>query len=64
MSNTASELKYDRECLRLASDLMQLSRQTLNPDLQAHCVRMATYWAEQVDGNPNKDLTNPDDQGE
>jgi hypothetical protein len=36
------------ECLRLASDLMQLSRETLNPDLRAHCVQMARIWTDQA----------------
>ncbi len=34
----------DLECLRLASDLTQLGRATQNPELRAHCVRMAKFW--------------------
>ena len=55
MSNADEELKRDLECLRLASDFLQLSRDTLNSDLQAHCVRMANYWSDQADGNPEED---------
>lgn len=44
MSNADEELKRDLECLRLASDFLQLSRDTLNPQLRAHFIRMADYW--------------------
>jgi hypothetical protein len=47
------ELKRDLECLRLASDLMQMSRATLNPELEAHCVQMAKYWSDQANSRPN-----------
>jgi hypothetical protein len=56
VSSTAGELKHDLECLRLASDFMQLSRDTLDPDLRAHCVRMATYWHDRAGSGP---LHNP-----
>jgi len=42
------ELKRDLECLRLASDFMQMSRDTLNPDLETHCAEMAKYWSDQA----------------
>ena len=54
MSDADEELKRDLECLRLASDFIQLSRAILDPDLQAHCVRMANYWSDQADGNPHE----------
>jgi hypothetical protein len=41
LSDTQNQQKLELECLRLASDLTQLGRDTLNPDLRAHCVRMA-----------------------
>jgi hypothetical protein len=63
VSNSANDLKHDRECLRLASDLMQLSRDTLNPDLQAHCIRIASYWTDRADGGLKTDLTSSDDFG-
>jgi hypothetical protein len=37
------------ECLRLASDLRELASQTLDPDLQAHCLRMAKQWSDAAD---------------
>ena len=54
MSDADKELKRKLECLRLASDFIQLSRDTLDPDLQAQCVRMADYWSDQADGNPHE----------
>jgi hypothetical protein len=38
--------KRELECLRLASDLRQLARETLSPDLKAHCLRLAKQWSE------------------
>jgi hypothetical protein len=56
VSDSNNEQKRELECMRLVSDLMQLSRETLNPDLKAHCLRMAGVWTDQVTqgltGNP------------
>ena len=52
MSGADNELKLDLECLRLASDFMQLSRDALSPDLRAHCIRMAKYWSDRTGGDP------------
>jgi hypothetical protein len=41
VSDSVNQQKRELECLRLASDLRQLSRETRNPDFKAHCVRMA-----------------------
>jgi hypothetical protein len=60
VSDVDKELKRKLECLRLASDFIQLSRDTPDPDLQAQCVRMADYWSDQVDRNPEED---PDELG-
>jgi hypothetical protein len=49
VSDTKNQRKRELECLRLASDLAQLARDTLNPDLRAHCVRMAKLWSDQAD---------------
>jgi hypothetical protein len=46
MSDSESDRKSDLECLRLASDLMEMATQTLNPDLKAHCLRMARLWTD------------------
>jgi len=42
------------ECLRLASDLWQLAKETLDPELKAHCLRMAKQWSDEAD-EPAKD---------
>jgi hypothetical protein len=54
VSDADKELERDLECLRLASDFIQLSRDTLDPDLEAHCVQMANYWSDQADRNPRE----------
>jgi hypothetical protein len=48
MTDSNNEQKRALECLRLASDLMQLSQETLNPHLKAHCLRMAGVWTDQA----------------
>jgi hypothetical protein len=48
VSDSNIERKRELECLRLASDLQQLSRETLNPNFRAHCVRMADVRTDQV----------------
>ena len=45
MSGSENDSKLELECLRLASDLKQLANQTLNPDLKAHCLRIAKQLA-------------------
>jgi hypothetical protein len=55
------ELKRDLECLRLASDFMQMSRDALNRDLEAHCVQMAKYWCDQAARGPSEDIVLPRD---
>jgi hypothetical protein len=63
VSDADEELKRDLECLRLASDFLQLSRDTLDPDLQAHCLRMASYWSGQADRNQEEASTSLDNLG-
>ena len=48
------DYKRELECMRLASDLKQLASDTLNPDLKAHCLRMAKHWSDEADA-PAKD---------
>jgi hypothetical protein len=48
MTDSNTEQKRALECLRLASELMQLSRETLNPLLKAYCVQMAGVWNDQA----------------
>jgi hypothetical protein len=49
MSDSENDIKLELECLRLASDLKQLANDTLNPDLKAHCLRMAKHWSDEAD---------------
>ena len=43
------------ECLRLASELRQLAKETLSPDLKAHCLRMAKQWSDEADEGAKDD---------
>jgi hypothetical protein len=61
VSEADDEINRDLECLRLASDFMRLSRDTLNPALRLHCVRMAEYWSDRANGDPSKDATSLND---
>jgi hypothetical protein len=49
MSDSENDSKFELECLRLASDLEQLAKDTLDPDLKAHCLRMAKQWSGKAD---------------
>ena len=65
MSNADDEeRKRELECERLASDFLQLSYATLHPDLKAHCIRMANYWADQAVGKPKADSLSLDKKDE
>ena len=48
MSDSEND-KFELVRLRLASDLKQLANDTLNPDLKAHCLRMAKQWSGEAD---------------
>jgi hypothetical protein len=54
MSDSKSDQKHDLECLRLASDLMQLASATLNPELKAQCLRMAAVLTDQVNNDADE----------
>ena len=45
--------KRELECLRLASDLRQLAKETLDPELTAQCLRMAKQWSGEADEPAN-----------
>ena len=49
MSDSENDSKRMLECLRLASDLTQLAKETLDPDLKVHCLRMAKQWSDEAD---------------
>jgi hypothetical protein len=52
MPDSESDQRSELECLRLASDLMEMATQTLNPKLKAHCLRMARAWTDQAEREP------------
>ncbi len=55
MSYSEKLRKHDLECLRLASDCMQLACDVPNPALQSHFVRMAKALQSQVAQGPDAD---------
>ncbi|MGP9810378.1 hypothetical protein ACTZWT_02580 [Rhodopseudomonas sp. NSM] len=59
MSRFDDRRKRDLECARLANEFMQLSRGTLNPELKAHCIRMARYWTDQIEAGGPDDPVSP-----
>jgi hypothetical protein len=52
VSDSDNEQKHTLECLRLASDLMQLGKEALKPDLKAHCIRLAGHWTDHAGFGP------------
>jgi hypothetical protein len=48
-NDTREDRKRELECLRLASDLRQLAKETLSPALKAHYLRMAKQWSDAAD---------------
>lgn len=48
MPDSESNRKRDLECLRLASDLIELASMSLAPELKAQCLRMAADLTEQA----------------
>lgn len=48
-NNRRDDPKRKLECLRLAADLRQLAKETLDPDLSAHCLQMAKHWSDEAD---------------
>ena len=49
MPSSKNDSKLELERLRLASDLRQLAKETLDPDLRDHCLRMAEQWSGEAD---------------
>jgi hypothetical protein len=56
MSASNDDRKRELECLRLASDLTQLASDTSNPQLKAHCLRMAKLWSDAGEKKPAEDV--------
>jgi hypothetical protein len=52
MTDSYNEQKLALDCLRIASDLMQLSRETPDPKLRTHCLRMAGIWTDRAAPGP------------
>ena len=48
--------RHELECLRLASDCMQLAGEIPNPALQSHFVRMARVWQILAEQGPSADI--------
>ena len=60
MPGSKNDSKLELECLHLASDLRQLAKETLDPDLREHCLRMAEQWSGEAD-EPAEDDTGVDE---
>ena len=59
MSDSQDELKRTLEYLRLASELMEMARSTVNPELKAHCLRMARKWTERAEQDSPREIGDP-----
>ena len=53
MSKWNGSRKYELECLRLASDCMQLACDVPSPALKSHFVRMAKVWRNLAERGPD-----------
>ncbi len=60
VSDSNNKQKRELECLRLASDLRQLSKETLDPHFRAHCLRMADVWTDLAARGLTDDPAPPD----
>lgn len=56
MSGYNESKKYALECLRLASDCAQLSRDITDPALRKHYAQMAQMWQDKAVREPNFDI--------
>ena len=61
MSGSENERKLELECLRLASNLIDLAAGISDPDLRAHCIRMAKVWTDQAENDVTEKT--PDSEG-
>jgi hypothetical protein len=48
MADSENDRRSELERLRLASDLRQLAKETSDPDLREHWLRMARQWSGEV----------------
>ncbi|BAL78201.1 hypothetical protein [Bradyrhizobium cosmicum] len=49
MADSENDRKSEIERLRLASELRQLAKETSDPDLREHWLRMARQWSGEVE---------------
>jgi hypothetical protein len=59
LSRSVNDLNFSRECLRLAAEFTQLARDSLDPELQTHCLRMAAFWTDRAAGTPGDGSDDP-----
>jgi hypothetical protein len=62
MSDPNIEQRRALECLRLASELRQMSAATLDPDWKAYFLRMVAAWTDQAFRNTAGALPVPNDR--
>ena len=55
MSETVNWRKHELECVRMATDCMQLAGDVQNPALQSHFARLARVWSDLAVRGPNAD---------
>jgi hypothetical protein len=55
VQDSKRSLKHDLECLRLASDCMQLVGDVGNPASQRHFLRMANVWTAKAERGQTAD---------
>jgi hypothetical protein len=55
MSESDNLRKHALECMRLATDCMQLAGDAPSPALQSHFLRMARVWTTLADQGPSAD---------
>lgn len=60
MADSKNDHKSELERLRLASELRQLAKETSDPDLREHWLRMARQWTGEVE-EPAQDHGGVDD---
>ena len=56
MPDSENDRKSELERLRLVSDLRQLAKETSDPELKEHWLRMARQWSGEVDEPAQNDI--------
>jgi hypothetical protein len=55
--DSENDRKLQLECLRLASDLTQLAKDSPDPEVRANALRMAKEWTDKAERGPPYDDT-------